>query len=113
MTGFPQLNYPSFTTWASKLRGIGFGVVSPHEEDPSGPLAPSEGTTDATPTLIRNLESLARCHGIALLPNKWTRSPGVRHEIETAHRLDMPVAPASLWLAAGFKQSQNLFEVSA
>ncbi len=111
MTGLPQFNFPLFDEMTTKLRNAGFDVVSPHESDTPEVQAaawasdagdpadlPETGAgADPLETAIKNVEDIAECDGIALLP-KWHKSSGTRHEIETAHRWGKDVAPAWLWL---------------
>ncbi len=113
MTGIPRFNFPMFDVWAAHLRGAGFKVLSPHETDTPEVQAaarasafghpgdiPGHGTTTAPETLAKNVAEVATCEGVALLPG-WAKSSGSRHEVETAVRLGLPVAPVALWQLAG------------
>ena len=114
MTGIPQFNFPAFASAAHALRAVGFQVVSPHEQDdpavaaaawesPTGDPAdlPATGKgADPLETAIENVKNVHECDGVALLPD-WQRSAGTRHEIETAHRFRLPVAPIGLWQCSG------------
>lgn len=107
MTGIQGFNFIEFDAWAAYLRSRGFGVISPHEEDPpevaaaaraslTGNISDLPESGDPVGTALRNVESIGRCQGVALLDD-WYKSSGTRHEIETAHRLKLPVAPVWLW----------------
>jgi len=114
MTGFPQFNFPLFSDAAHDLRYAGYTVISPHEEDdqavqdaawrskdgdPSDLPAGKSGS-DPVLTAVCNVEGVGRSDGLAVLPG-WQKSAGSRHEVETAHRFGIPVAPFDLWAAAG------------
>lgn len=114
MTGIPQFNFPSFAAMADALRSVGFDVISPHEEDhpdvqeaawasPDGDISKlPQGKAGSDPglTATKNVMDIARAQGVALLPG-WHQSSGTIHEVATATRFRIPVAPAALWLAAG------------
>jgi hypothetical protein len=114
MTSVPQFNFPLFTYWAQRLRNAGFEVLSPHESDDhdvqkaawasetgaTSDLPPSKEGSDPVLTLKKNVDDICQCQGIALLEN-WNRSPGVIHEIATATRLKLPVAPVEMWYFCG------------
>jgi len=110
MTGIPQFNFPAFEAAAVRLRNAGYEVVSPHETDHpkvqkaawasrSGDVADLPrglGGSDLLLTCHQNLEDVASCGGVALLPN-WEESKGVRFEIATADRFGIPVSPVGYW----------------
>jgi hypothetical protein len=112
MTGIPQFNFPAFQEAAFELRYAGYEVVSPHEEDDPevqtaartsltgsmSDLPPGKAGSDPVLTIVKNVEDIGRCDGIALLDG-WEKSSGAAHEIATATRLKMPVAPLALWLS--------------
>lgn len=113
MTGIPQFNFPAFRMWTEFLRGQGFKVISPHESDPEDvqalAWASATGSTSELahlahagplPTTIKNVEDVAECDGIALLPG-WSKSSGAVHEVATAVRFGIPVAPVEMWYALG------------
>ena len=110
MTGVPQFNFPLFAEWATKLRGVGFIVINPSEEDPEEAQALARcsltghiddlGGFDHRMAALRNVQGVMSADAIALLPG-WQKSSGTRHEVETAHRFCLDVAPAHLWLALG------------
>jgi hypothetical protein len=90
MTGIPQFNFPAFESATRELRSVGYEVVS---------LPPAKEGSDPTLTAAKNVRDIAECQGLALL-NDWYKSSGTLHEIATAHRFRLWVAPAWLWLAA-------------
>lgn len=111
MTGIPRFNFPAFDRWACALRSVGFDVLSPHEADPYETRAIAWRSADGDPaalpesdgpivTTLRNVEGVGTCHGLALMPD-WQRSAGTRHEIATADRFGVIVAPAGMWLHLG------------
>lgn len=108
MTGLPQFNYPAFASWAKALRYHGFEVISPHEEDNATMQAEALASLVGDPTVLsetpeetalRNVRGIAESDGLALIPG-WHSSSGAVHEIATATRFKLPVAPVQLWLAA-------------
>lgn len=117
MTGIPAFNFPKFDTFTSMLRTRGFDVVSPHEADPEhvqeiawaspdGDPACLPADDGPLPTALRNVEGVASCDGVALIPG-WEKSSGTIHEIATATRFRIPVAPAALWLALGNEEATS------
>jgi hypothetical protein len=102
MTGYPRWNYDAFEAATAQLRAAGYEVVSPTEIDDAfgfDPDAPVEEFTedDYVAALERDLEAIATCDGIALLP-KWFESRGARAEFQYAEALGLPTLPVSLWL---------------
>jgi nucleoside 2-deoxyribosyltransferase len=102
MTGYPRWNYDAFEAAAAQLREAGYAVVSPTEIDAKfgfDPDAPVEEFTEANyvAALERDLDAIAECDGIALLP-KWFESRGARAEFQFAEALGLPTLPVSLWL---------------
>jgi nucleoside 2-deoxyribosyltransferase len=107
MTGIPKFNFPTFEAWCVKLRAVGFEVLSPHEADPGetqriawtsetgdpAELPPGDGPLE---TALRNVEGVGGCDGVALIDG-WHKSSGTVHEIATANRFRLPVAPAVMW----------------
>jgi hypothetical protein len=92
MTGHPQFNYPLFDSVATKLRGMGFDIVSPAElDDPSirkVALASKDGAFDPeafsggtwADFLARDVKLIADdVDGVILLP-EWETSRGARLE---------------------------------
>ncbi|MEE9125379.1 MAG: DUF4406 domain-containing protein [candidate division NC10 bacterium] len=119
MTGIPQYNFPAFDQAAAVLRDIGYDVVNPTETDPEDVQDLARASTNGDPTTdgishleplevtaVRNVHEVVGCDAVALL-NGWHRSPGTRHEVETAHRFGKPVAPVFLWTLAGFHMTDT------
>lgn len=110
MTGIPQFNFPLFESMTRSLRSVGYEVTSPHESDdrdvkiaawasPLGDpsdLPPAKEGSDLRLTALKNVSDIAGCDGLALLPG-WEKSGGAIHEIATAVRFKIPVAPAVIW----------------
>lgn len=114
MTGIPRFNFPAFDDMAAQLRTVGFVVVSPHEQDdpvvqeaawasPDGDISklpPAMEGSDPLLTACKNVRDVHGCDGFALLPG-WEKSSGSIHELATATRFRIPVAPAGMWLELG------------
>lgn len=83
MTGLPEFNFPAFHAEASRLRGLGFDVVSPAELNPD----PSATWHDC---MRRDLAALLTCDAIALMPG-WQKSAGAHLEMHVAHRVGMEI----------------------
>lgn len=107
MTGLPKFNFPAFEEWATRLRAAGFEVLSPHESDPPDvqALAWASTTGDVSelpshysPVEIAalNVREVGACQGVALMDD-WYRSSGATHEVATAARFRLPVAPVVMW----------------
>lgn len=122
MTGFPQFNFPAFDQWAERLRAVEYDVLSPHEADPPEVQAIARASATGDPaelppsdgplaTALRNVNGVFNCDGIALMDD-WYKSAGVLHEIATAHRFRIPVAPAVMWEALGASTANGLFRGS-
>lgn len=89
MSGLPDFNYPAFHTAATMLRGLGYQVENPAEND--RPL------TDPWQVFLRDaITKLMRCDGVALLPDHH-RSRGARLEESIATRLGIPVRTIQTW----------------
>lgn len=114
MTGIPQFNFPAFHAWAEMLREEGFEVISPHESDDpdvqaaawasqtgaTSDLPPAKEGSDLRLTAMKNVSDIAECDGIALIRG-WSKSGGAVHEIATAVRFGIPVAPVEMWYHVG------------
>lgn len=113
MTSIPQFNFPCFDVWSQRLRDNGFEVISPHESDhpetqrlarlseDGDPSCFPEGIgAEPVPTALKNVDDIGKCQGIALIPG-WQKSSGVIHEIATAVRFRLPVAPVEMWCLIG------------
>lgn len=113
MTGLPQFNYPTFDLNASLLRSFGYEVLAPNEDDSpelrAASLASEHGDpldlegiadfSDPVVLAVRNVTGVLGCDGLAYLPGSH-RAAGAIHEIQTAMRFEIPVAPVNLWIAA-------------
>lgn len=82
MTGYPEFNYPAFHDAATRLRKIGFKVVSPAE------LNPIESTLEVNDEyhaklyplfLRRDIAALLECDHICMLDG-WEKSKGATLE---------------------------------
>ena len=84
MTGRPDLNYPAFDTAAKHLRGYGFAVENPAENEQPNP----------TPTwedwMRLGLTQMLRCNSVLLLPG-WHTSKGAVIEARIALDLGLLV----------------------
>lgn len=75
-------NISAFQEWSRKLRGMGYTVFSPPEDEPVG--------LEWADYLRRDIQALARCKMVAVLPN-WDRSKGAGLEVYIARQLGMEV----------------------
>ena len=91
MSGLPDSNYPAFCDMADKLRGAGYLVINPAENQP-----PPCGTWAGY--LKIGLAQLMWCDGVALLDG-WQCSKGAKLEAAVATILDIPTESASVWLS--------------
>ena len=118
MTGIPQFNFPAFDQWAARLREAGYSVVSPHEVDPEHVQAIAWSSPDGDPaalpaddgplpTALRNVAGVGECDGVALIDG-WHKSSGTIHEIATANRFRLPVAPVAMWVHIGALNAKEL-----
>lgn len=119
MTWIPQFNFPTFEQWVQQLRQVGFDVISPHEVDPGetqeiawaspdgdpAALPPGDGPVE---TALRNVAGIGECDGLALIDG-WYKSSGTIHEIATANRFQLPVAPVKMWWTLGNEMSEFIF----
>jgi len=103
MTGIPQFNYPAFAEGAITLRGLGYEVVSPAEQDSSAvqkmALASETGnlielaSTEETygDILSKDVKIVIdEVDGVVLLP-EWEFSRGARLETFIAITVQKPV----------------------
>jgi hypothetical protein len=83
MTGYPGYNYPAFERAAAYLRGLGWTVVSPHENGlPFG--LPYEDYMAADQILFE------QAGAVCLLPG-WVYSRGANRELSWAIHRGFPV----------------------
>ena len=92
MSNLPELNFPAFEAEASRLRALGYDVVSPHE------VCPDKGMAWAD-CMKADIAALVTCDGIALLPG-WERSKGASLEAHIACALNMRMVYPGEALAA-------------
>jgi hypothetical protein len=83
MSGLPDLGFGLFNRVAAQLRAIGYEVVNPVEinDDPEA---------EWLSCIKADLDYLATCDGIALLPN-WSDSFGAKIERLAAQKLGLAV----------------------
>lgn len=112
MSGIPRFNYPAFDMAAQTLRSFGYEVLNPAEEDSDEVREASMKSTTGNPEdlagfvdmdplalAVRNVTGVLECQGLAYLPGS-NRAAGALHEIQTAVRFNIPIAPVHLWVAA-------------
>lgn len=87
MTGIPDYNYPQFNAVAEQLRGKGFVVENPAEND-----APACGTWKGYMRIA--LRQLSICDVVAFLPG-WEGSRGARLEHQVATELGLKICLAA------------------
>jgi hypothetical protein len=87
MTGLPDYNYPAFNAEAARLRGLGYTVENPAE---------NEHPADQTwPGYMRvAIAQMMTCDAIALLPG-WPDSRGAVIERQLAKDVDMLICIAA------------------
>lgn len=83
MTGYPEYNYPAFTTAEEKLRELGYkNIINPAKID-----CPD---TDWHGCIRRAIVALMEADTVVLLPG-WTHSRGANIEMILAANLGMSV----------------------
>lgn len=85
MSGYPEHNIPAFREAATRLRCLGFEVVSPAE----GEGAEQDGRSWED-WMRRDIKLLADCEAVACLPG-WEQSRGATLETNIARDLGMPL----------------------
>ncbi|MDR6389198.1 hypothetical protein J2801_003598 [Paraburkholderia phenoliruptrix] len=83
MSGLSDLGFGLFNRTAAQLRAIGYEVVNPAEIN-------SDPAADWLECIKVDLDYLATCDGIALLPN-WSDSFGAKIEHLAAQKLGLAV----------------------
>jgi len=86
MSGYPELNFPTFHAEAKRLRGLGFRIVNPAEIN-------ADSGADWLSCMRADIKQLVDCDGIALLPG-WERSRGANIEQGIARGLGLRVYQA-------------------
>lgn len=81
MTGIAEHNYPAFRAAAKELRGRGYRILSPHEEEP---CTDHENPMPWSFYIRRDLLAmLLQCDSVAFLPG-WETSAGAQLEYSVA-----------------------------
>lgn len=101
MAGLPDNGFGYFNSMAASLRGLGYEVVNPAEND-------EEPTWEAY--LKKDLASLLTCDKIAVL-NNWKDSRGARLEVYVAQQLKIEVV--DVHTLAPLKEPNILEEAAA
>lgn len=96
MTGYPELNLPTFRHAASILREAGYTVLSPAE-----PPYLQMPQIDWNRAVRRSLGALLECDAVATVtPSGLSQSRGAMLEIHIATQLEMPVLYWQAWIHA-------------
>jgi hypothetical protein len=88
MSGYPEFNYPTFTSTTIMLRQSGFVVYSPHEV----PWPTAEATLNDQEALWKYMmrqtrKMQRRCNSIILMAG-WASSRGAKIELQRAMSMD-------------------------
>jgi hypothetical protein len=86
MTGYPDLNFPTFHAEAARLRAMGFEIVNPAE-------IVTDQNAEWLTCMRADIKQLVDCDGIALLPG-WAKSRGAAIEQHLARALGLRVYQA-------------------
>lgn len=94
MSGIADFNFPLFFATAGALRGLGYEVENPADNDgsdlESALCNALERKGDWATYLKIDLPRLCRCDAVVALPG-WRDSRGATLEVETARKLGMPI----------------------
>ena len=99
MRGIAEFNFPAFEAAAAQLRGLGYKVISPAEQDlgrgfdPTGLTGHEDMAAlgfDLRETLLSDLKFVSECDAICLLPG-WEFSKGATVELDMAVALGLRV----------------------
>ena len=96
MTGLPFFNFPSFEKAAELLRGAGWFVYSPRENDKEAGIEPNaDGKLTADGPAFKELMKtdlwqVCDSDAVFVLPG-WEYSAGALIEVDVAHRVGVPV----------------------
>lgn len=96
MRGIPLYNFLAFDEASRRGRELGHDIVSPADLDRIlGFDAQSDipSDHDLRDMIVRDVQALADCHAIALLPG-WQRSSGTKVEFAVAKFLDLQILDA-------------------
>lgn len=105
MRGYKDLNFSAFDDAASKLRAVGYDVMSPVEMDRRegvdaefvSVLAPEQKDKLRKDFLLRDVAAICSCDGVALLPG-WSNSKGAIAENAFAEACGITSKLIDLWL---------------
>jgi hypothetical protein len=97
MAGIEDHNFPYFEKAATRLRGQGYDVLSPHEVD-HGETPEERGSKPYAEYLKADFRILLACDGIILLPG-WMKSRGATAELNLALTVDMSIWYYSLTMS--------------
>lgn len=86
MTGLPDFNYPAFAAETTRLRALGYDVVSPAEINPTG------GTWQEC--MKKDIAQLMSCDLLVWLPG-WSSSRGAMIETNLARELEIKTVMAA------------------
>lgn len=96
MTGYPDLNVPTFRHAAEVLRRAGYTVLSPAE-----PPYLQTPQVDWHRAVRRSLGALLECDAVATVtPSGLRQSKGAMLEVHIATKLEMPVLYWQAWIHA-------------
>jgi nucleoside 2-deoxyribosyltransferase len=122
MRGLPEFNFPAFHEAAAFLRAAGCEVVNPAEHDlemyPDLPSWPgyADGNIaicpqfDAAATLAWDLQQVAECDAVAVLPG-WQNSSGANLEVSLARLLNKQLIDARTgqpWSETVFEEAERI-----
>lgn len=82
MTGLPEFNYPAFNAEAERLRGLGYHVENPAENE-----HPADQTWAGY--MRAALRQMLTCDAVAVLDG-WAASKGAKLELDVAESVGIP-----------------------
>lgn len=89
MAGYAEHNFPLFEAVATRLRGQGYDIRSPHEVD-HGETPEQRGSKPYAEYLKKDFLLMLTCDGIILLPG-WQQSRGATAELNLAVTTGMSI----------------------
>ncbi|MDR7253749.1 hypothetical protein J2X46_002739 [Nocardioides sp. BE266] len=92
MSGLPDFNYRAFFDAAAALRGAGYEVENPAENE-------LEGEASWLAFMRMSLVQISKVDGLALLPG-WQDSRGASLEVHIAEALGLRLWSVDKWLEA-------------
>lgn len=91
MKGLPDWNYPAFERAATRLRGYGHEVTSPHEKDAElGHDPNTDGHLGYRFYMSHDLPLVLAADAVAVLSG-WRKSKGARIEVHVAQECGIPI----------------------